>query len=72
MLPEATKRYLLKMDPHLPKRTQTMSLPDVKWHEVDEADAEKRALARQNLFICAIAGTGKSHFCLKLVEKLRP
>ena len=68
---EATEKDLLKMDPQMPKRSQTMCLPQMQWRELDEAEAERRVLAGENLFVCGIAGTGKSHLCLSLVEKLR-
>ena len=68
---EATEKDLLKMDPQMPKRSQTMSLPEMHWRDLDEGEAERRVLQGENLFVNGIAGTGKSHFCVSLVAKLR-
>ena len=65
----ACERDLLKMDPQMLKRSQTMSLPASR--DLTPEDAERRVLQGENLLVQGITGTGKSHFCLKLVEELR-
>ena len=41
---KACERDLLKMDPQMPKRTQTMSLPDMAWKDLTPEEAERRVL----------------------------
>ena len=46
---EACERDLLKMDPGIPKRSQTMSLPAMVWKDLTPEDAERIVLQGSNL-----------------------
>ncbi len=68
---DAVERDLLRMNPKRPARDADYVHRQPVMRELDQEEATRRALAGESLLIEGIAGTGKSHFTMALVEQLR-
>ena len=68
---EANEKDLLKCNPKLPTRAQTLSIPPQVWRDLDVEEATQRVIDGDSLLVLGIAGTGKTHYCQGIVEQLR-
>ena len=68
---DAAEKDLMKMKAEMPKRNEVMTWWPIKWRELTEEDATREVLEGGSLYICGIAGTGKTHLAKQLVEQLR-
>ena len=64
---------MLQNKPMIPKRKQTEQPLQLEtaWAEVSPAEGNDLIQNGQSLLVLGLAGTGKSHYCLELVESLR-
>ena len=68
---DVVEKDLMKIKAEMPKRNAVITWWPVKWRELPEETATREVLEGGSLYICGIAGTGKTHLAKQLVVQLR-
>jgi hypothetical protein len=61
----------MKMEPQMPRRSATFTWAPRRWRDLSEELATKAVLNGENLLVQGVAGTGKTHYVLGLIEQLK-
>ena len=67
----ATDKDLLRGEFAAPKRAGELLLRARSWRHCTPEQGEREVLDKRGLMVLGIAGTGKTHFCQGIVERLR-
>jgi hypothetical protein len=68
---DAEERDWMKTNPDLPRRKGVLEWTALRWTDLNEAEAEQRAVNGGSLLVEGPPGSGKSHLCKRIAEQLK-